>query len=151
MLYLCTRNIVFVLNMKKKIYLSTLWIATFMVLLSTVMAHHHHHLSEICTVIEQCGIDGNENDEHTEHHESEGEENGCSIQQMHAFIINAKTASSILHSLLPMPTLPFTCLWKTNLIERKDYLIYTLLYIEPSSIWVKANVDAASLRAPPCL
>lgn len=137
--------------MKKKIYISILWIATFMVFVSTVMAHHHHHLSEICTVIEQCDIDGNENDEHTEHHENESEENGCNIQQMHAFIINTKTASSIHCSFLPLPVIPFTCLWGIFHIERKEAFTCTLLYIEPFINLANTHVDATSLRAPPCL
>lgn len=150
-LYLCAQNIRKILYMKKKVYLSTLWIATFMVLVSTIMAHHHHHLNEICTVVEQCVIDGNENDEHTGHHDKESEENGCCIQQMHAFIINARKALSIHHSLLPLPVIPFTCLWRTIHVERKDIFVYTLLYIEPSIVLSQAHVNISGLRAPPCL
>ena len=73
-------------------YFFCVWMATFSMLLSTVMLHHHH-FNKICFVEERCDIDGNLNDEHTEHHENERE--GCEVHQMHHFIINAKIVSFI--------------------------------------------------------
>lgn len=73
-------------------YLFSLWTATLAMLLSTVVLHHHH-FDRICFVEERCEMDGNVNDEHTEHHENEQE--GCQIHQMHHFLINAKVAKSI--------------------------------------------------------
>lgn len=67
-------------------------IATVSMLLSTVVLHHHH-FNQICFVEERCAIDGNLNDEHTEHHGNEQE--GCRIHQMHHFLINAKEVKSI--------------------------------------------------------
>ena len=78
--------------MKRWLYMCSLWVATFCVLLSTVVMHHHHY-GEICMAIEQCSLDGNLNDEHTEHHENEQE--GCQVHQMHHFLINAKVVKSI--------------------------------------------------------
>ncbi len=78
--------------MKRRLYLFSLWVATVSVLLSTVVMHHHHY-GEICMAIEQCALDGNLNDEHTEHHENEQE--GCQVSQMHHFIINAKVVKDV--------------------------------------------------------
>lgn len=49
--------------------------------------------NRICFVEQRCAEDGNTNDEHTEHHEKEHE--GCSVHQMHQFIVNAKVAKNI--------------------------------------------------------
>lgn len=77
---------------KSGIYLFSLWMATCSLLLSSVILHHHH-FNSICFVEERCAEDGNLNDEHTGHHESEQE--GCSISQMHHFLLNAKVVKSI--------------------------------------------------------
>lgn len=77
---------------KRRIYLFSLWMATCSLLLSSVILHHHH-LNSICFVEERCAEDGNVNDEHTEHHESEHD--GCSVSQMHHFLLNAKVVKSI--------------------------------------------------------
>ena len=78
--------------MKRRLYVFALWMATCSMLLSTVILHHHHD-HRICLVEEKCVEDGNVNDEHTEHHENEQE--GCSVHQMHHFLINAKVVKSI--------------------------------------------------------
>lgn len=78
--------------MKRGTFLASLWIATLAMLLSTVLLHHHH-MAQICLAVEQCQVDGNLNDEHTEHHENEQE--GCSVHQMHHFIVNAKVVKNI--------------------------------------------------------
>lgn len=78
--------------MKKSLYIFHLWVATFAMLLSTVVMHHHHY-ERICMVLEQCAEDGNLNDEHTQHHENEQE--GCRVHQMHHFVINAKVVKDI--------------------------------------------------------
>ncbi len=77
---------------KQRLYLLYLWVATCSLLLSTVVLHHHH-LNRICLVEERCQEDGNVNDEHTEHHENE--QSGCSVHQMHQFVVNAKFVKSI--------------------------------------------------------
>lgn len=79
------------LMMRRRLYIFSLWLATCSVLLSTVVLHHHH-FNRICFIEQQCPEDGNTNDEHTEHHEKEHE--GCSVQQMHQFIVNAKVAKN---------------------------------------------------------
>nr|WP_296026047.1 hypothetical protein [uncultured Prevotella sp.] len=78
--------------MRRRLYIYSLWLATCSVLLSTVVLHHHH-FNRICFVEQRCAEDGNTNDEHTEHHEKEHE--GCSVHQMHQFIVNAKVAKNI--------------------------------------------------------
>ncbi len=78
--------------MKKNLYIFHLWLATFAMLLSTVVMHHHHY-ERICMVLEQCAEDGNLNDEHTQHQENEQE--GCRVHQMHHFVINAKVVKDI--------------------------------------------------------
>ena len=86
------------MKLKRNISLSLLWSATFMLLMSLAVMHHHH-LGEICVAIEECTIDGNVNDSHTEHQENE--EDGCMVQQMHNFLTNIKHVSFIQHSLTP--------------------------------------------------
>ena len=80
------------LTMRRRLYIYSLWLATCSVLLSTVVLQHHH-FNRICFVEQRCAEDGNTNDEHTEHHEKEHE--GCSVHQMHQFIVNAKVAKNI--------------------------------------------------------
>lgn len=77
---------------KRSLYIFALWMATCSMLLSTILLHHHHD-RRVCLVEEKCVEDGNINDEHTEHHENEQE--GCSVHQMHRFLINAKVVKSI--------------------------------------------------------
>lgn len=42
--------------MKEKVYLFSLWVATLMVLSSTVLMHHHH-LEEVCFMVDDCVTD----------------------------------------------------------------------------------------------
>ena len=82
---------------KRILYIFSLWIATITVLLSTVVSHHHH-MDRICMVQEQCQEDGNINDEHTEHHDTEHE--GCQVKQMHHFIVKNRVVKSAVKKLL---------------------------------------------------
>ncbi len=98
----------FAIKMKKRLYIFHLWAATMLMLLSTAVMHHHH-ASRICMVVEECTQDGRMNDEHTHHQENE--EEGCSVQQMHHFVINAKVVKSIQKHIAdlgmePLATLP---------------------------------------------
>lgn len=77
---------------RRRLYIFSLWMATCSVLLSCIVLHHHH-FGRICFVEERCQEDGRVNDEHTNHHE--GEEDGCSVRQMHQFLANAKIVKSI--------------------------------------------------------
>lgn len=83
--------------MKRRLYLFTLWMATSLVLLSTLMMHHHH-AERVCFIEERCSEDGHVNDAHTSHQENEQE--GCRLHQMHHFIINAKVVKEVRKHLL---------------------------------------------------
>ena len=93
--------------MKKRLYIYCLWVATLSVLLTTIVMHHHHE-SRICMVEERCPQDNAVNDEHTEHHDKEQE--GCSVRQMHNFIINAKVVNNIEKHILDGGSLPVAVL-----------------------------------------
>ena len=71
-------NAYFCTSMKKRLYIFHLWVATFAILLSTIVMHHHHY-DHVCMVMEQCAEDGNLNNEHTEHQ----------------FVVNAKVVTDI--------------------------------------------------------
>ncbi len=133
--------------MKTRRYISlySLWAATLMLLLS-VMVTHHHHLSEICVAMEQCAIDGNVNDSHTAHHDSE--DVGCVVQQMHHFTTNGKHISSVRLSLIP-------CLMASAMLTEESFLCFSddvsgLPDIADTSLSEEAR-DVRQLRAPPCL
>lgn len=90
-------------GMKRGTYIFSLWLATLSVLLSTVVLHHHH-MAQICLAVQQCHVDGNLNDEHTSHQENEQE--GCTVHQMHHFIVNAKVVKTIRQHLLAQTQTP---------------------------------------------
>lgn len=83
--------------MKRRLYIFSIWIATMGMLLSTVMLHHHHY-ERICMVVEVCSQDGTQNDEHTEHHDTEHE--GCQVKQMHHFLVKNRVVKSAVKKLL---------------------------------------------------
>lgn len=133
--------------MKKRLYIYTLWVATCCVLLSTVVAHHHHW-EEICTIWEQCAIDGQENDQHTEHHENE--EDGCSLQQIRHFIINAKTVHAVVKSLIPAPPVLLAVLPD----DMQDVPIMGITHVcwqETATAIISYQAVSISRRGPPIL
>lgn len=135
--------------MRKTLGISTMYVAILMVLLSTVFPHHHH-LGEICTAIERCAIDGNDNDEHTHHH---GDEDGdCVLLQMHQFVVCDRIGHH--HARCPLPHLyhiPAAMAADFAAIATSAPSVYTLLYyIEPSA-GVISVADAHGLRAPPTI
>lgn len=85
-----------------------LWMATMSILLSTVVPHHHH-MNRVCMVQEQCGQDGNINDEHTEHHDEESRAEGgnCSIRQMHQFVVDSSWGKHFKCISLDVGSVPF--------------------------------------------
>lgn len=132
---------------KRRMYLFSLMMATLSVLLSTVILHHHHY-NRICFVEQKCEKDGNTNDEHTEHHEKE--QKGCSVHQMHHFLVNAKLVKSIHQhiwegghvfvSVIPSSynLIPHICVVVLSCKERPNALL----------TW---SGKAALRRGPPCL
>lgn len=132
---------------RHRLFIFSLWLATCSVLLSTVVLHHHH-LNRICFVEQRCAEDGNTNDEHTEHHEKEHE--GCSIQQMHQFLVNAKMAKSILQKIFDggnaltavLPSQPFIFPLQSLVIMEWQELLSTLH---------KYMGRSYNRRGPPCL
>ena len=125
--------------------LSSLWAATLMLLLS-VMVIHHHHLSEVCVAVEQCAIDGNVNDSHTAHHDSE--DGCCVVQLMHHFITNGKHISSVRHSLTPC--VPVSALFAEQAVPYFSNEALSLPDIADASL-SEVVCDVRQLRAPPCL
>ena len=77
---------------RRRIYIYSLWLATCVVLLSTVVLHHHH-MESVCFVEERCADDGAVNDRHTGHEDNERGE--CSLGKIHRFVINSKTVSTV--------------------------------------------------------
>lgn len=132
---------------KRRMYLFSLMMATLFVLLSTVILHHHHY-NRICFVEQKCEKDGNTNDEHTEHHEKE--QKGCSVHQMHHFLVNAKLVKSIYqhiweggHVLVSFIHSPY------HLIPHFSVVI--LSWQEPPSVLLTLSGNATLRRGPPCL
>ncbi|MCQ2960146.1 MAG: hypothetical protein MJ198_08175 [Bacteroidales bacterium] len=68
---------------------------TILLLLLTSVLPHHHHLSEVCFTIQTCDIDGNLNDKHTDHHESndESSEDNCVLKSQYSFFIDNENDS----------------------------------------------------------
>lgn len=60
--------------MKRKVSISFIAVAYFIVMMGYIIPHHHHH-NMFCIAMEHCSDDGNINDEHTCHHESEQNHN----------------------------------------------------------------------------
>lgn len=135
--------------MRKILGISTMCVAILMVLLSTVFPHHHH-LGEVCTAIERCAIDGNDNDEHTHHHGDE--EDGCTLRQMHQFVVCDSVGHA--HPRCPLPHLlhsPMALAAYMATIPAYHPSVYTLLYyIEPSAD-AFSMADAHGRRAPPAV
>ena len=52
----CKQIIVSLQTMKEKVYLFSLWVATLMVLSSTILTHHHHQ-KEVCFMVDDCVTD----------------------------------------------------------------------------------------------
>ena len=138
---------IFAREMKKRLYIFHLWVATLAMLLSTVMMHHHHY-DRICMVLEQCAEDGNLNDEHTEHHENEQE--GCRVHQMHHFVINAKVVKDIRKHISNIDTMP-----QALLPTEIGLLLYgrltTVGWQETAELLDDGFPPARYLRGPPVL
>lgn len=132
---------------KQRLYLLYLWVATCSLLLSTVVLHHHH-LNRICLVEERCQEDGNVNDEHTEHHENE--QNGCSVHQMHQFVVNAKIVKSIHQHILDGGHVLFAWLpQEAYTFMRLDLVISQ--WQEQTSPLHEGKSAFCKRRGPPCL
>ena len=131
---------------KRRIYLFSLWMATCSLLLSSVILHHHH-FNSICFVEERCAHDGNINDEHTEHHEPEHE--GCSVSQMHHFLLNAKVVKSIRKHIFDgshalMAVLP------SSLVLYRPMGLVVVLWQHYTSALVEFKGLIYDRRGPPC-
>ncbi len=131
--------------MKRRLYLFSLWVATVSVLLSTVVMHHHHY-GEICMVIEQCALDGNLNDEHTEHHENEQE--GCQVSRMHHFIINAKVVKDVRKHLLDDAS-QWVAVLPSEVELSADCALVAVEWQQATESLSKGNITSRYLRGPP--
>jgi len=135
--------------MKKILYISLMWIATLMLILSPVMLHHHHG-NQICMIEEKCIIDGNINDRHTSHPQNEEDE--CSLQQLNNAISNAKSVQNVFDALTPY----FPCLSAilTNIIiDCYDINCNAFDWFDALTVTVlpKAEIAIHSRRGPPIL
>ena len=92
---------------RRRIYIYSLWLATCVVLLSTVVLHHHH-MESVCFVEERCADDGAVNDRHTGHEDNERGE--CSLGKIHRFVINSKTVSAVRRHIFYGSHTPLTAL-----------------------------------------
>ena len=131
--------------MKKRLYIFHLWMATFAMLLSTIVMHHHHY-DRICMVLEQCAEDGNLNDEHTEHHENEQE--GCRVHQMHHFVINAKVVKDIRKHISDVGTM-LQAMVPDMIWLSLDYKLLTVKWQENTEPLGDDFSSAHYLRGPP--
>lgn len=83
--------------MHKRFSLISVWVATCLMLLSTIVMHHHHY-ERVCIVIEHCDADvSTESCNETEegHSHQEADRGSCRVHQLHRFIINASTARDL--------------------------------------------------------
>lgn len=138
---------IFAREMKKRLYIFHLWVATLAMLLSTVMMHHHHY-DRICMVLEQCVEDGNLNDEHTEHQEKEQE--GCRVHQMHHFVINAKVVKDIRKHISNIGTIYQALLPNVERLPL-DYSLITVNWQEIIELLDDGFPSFHYLRGPPIL
>lgn len=135
----------FAVKMKKRLYIFHLWAATVFLLLSTAVMHHHHS-SRICTVVEECARDGRMNDEHTRHQENEQE--GCSVQQMHHFVINAKMVKSLRKHIASTGMEPCAAL-PSALGLAQEFRLVAVKWQEAAEPLGAGFFSAHSLRGPP--
>ena len=129
--------------MRRKLYIYPLMTAVLMVLLSTMVMHHHHG-GVICTVVEICQIDGHANDRHTNHHESDSENDACSIQQLHQFVVKSTTDNTFSSSKLLLAA-----------ILPQDYVVTTTNTAQPFADSKPCGYGqllcyAIHRRGPPC-
>ena len=111
------------------------------------MIPHHHHGEVICAIMEQCEMDGEVNDEHTEHHGNQ-EGKGCSSCDKNAQWYDIKSSNQrYTHDTYALPLLTLLGYeWhfegkktdKTRLKPRKS---------TPQAC--KLSVRTKGLRAPP--
>lgn len=84
--------------MRKSLSLISVWVATFIMLLSTIVMHHHHYESA-CIVVSHCDTDAYDGFGATEeaggHSHQEQDSGCCRVHQMHRFITNASVAKDI--------------------------------------------------------
>lgn len=135
--------------MKRRLYIYALWAATCCVLLAMVVTHHHH-LDEVCTIMEQCDIDGQKNDLHTEHHKNK-QDDSCALQQMNHYIINARTVHAVVKSLVPTPP-PLLAVLPDEMRVAAPIGITLVCWQETATAGIIAQQQASiSRRGPPIL
>lgn len=124
--------------MLRKLSIVPILLAMMMVTLATVMPHHHHQ-TMICIVEEVCGIDGSNDDEHTQHSDANHnqDESHCVAHKHYCpsetFSIDNQDYGSELDNLIPILA-----------------VIYNSLTINPESIVFEyADGDLTPKSTPP--
>lgn len=137
-----------IVHMKRNLSFWAITVATFILVVLTVIPHHHHN-GAVCMAMERCALDGALNDEHTRHHGTQ--EKDCCFETM----TSASTATS------------------ENTVEQSKQQLFPLFiasFYQLADLWDSLNPDARNnyayykehytsaslgkkrgLRAPPCL
>lgn len=84
--------------MTRRLYILATWIATCMVVLSTMVMHHHHY-ERVCITMSAChhnnaGGEGTEINAETTHTHHEHDGSTCRVQQLHKFIVSKGATTS---------------------------------------------------------
>lgn len=142
------RNIYLCNVIKKKVYISCIWLAT-LLMLSTAFLPHHHHLKMLCFTQEKCQIDSRVNDQHTTH-QTTGSERGCAIEQIKQAFTTEKDLHQSDQYLLQEICLLYSVLsaliyFRANNSSLRKFLRHPIILLHDG--WIESR----GLRAPPTL
>lgn len=135
--------------MKQKIYITLIGWATILLLSASSMLHHHH-LQEACFAIEQCALDGQWNDLHTEHpseHSGGGTADRCVVESIKTFLTNTRSVQDVQKSIdkqIPLLFVHIPSIYVERFIQSIENL-----FDEVSSRIFSGFVVVGGLRGPP--
>ena len=136
--------------MTRRLPIFATWMATCMVLLSTVVMHHHHY-ERICVALEMCVHDADSDIEAEPedcHSHQESDRETCRVHQLHKFIINASVAKNIHHHIIDGNSSATATLPDAQTLCPTVSIVAADWQHTASTLWLRA-LTALKRRGPP--